>query len=386
MATRDGAVIYMALDIDNPSQARRPLGFGVIGVALLVFAGYLFYDLEQQKSDTVYIPSSHQYTVKQSVNTDVTYFDSSFFSGGPGTANGAYVMDLTDKIKASFDYSLSSNDTIDATYTYDIKGTVAGKYAINANEEKSANVWSKEYQIVSPETKTVSTKNIKLTPKSEMPYAEYKQEIDSFKSALALPLNSEATMTLTVKVQGTIGGIPFTDNRVTSVTAPLDAAIYMLAVKYDKQDTKQVVGESTKNNRAQFQRYLLIFAVVVGVLGFALLLYGLRKQIFKTPYQRELERIYRYNDGIIIRARSQADIGGKRIVPVLSFDDMLNLEEELKLPIVASPAGPEATKFIIIRDDVAYVFTLGRLLIEDERLEDIEQEIDQTKPRRHKTK
>jgi hypothetical protein len=376
----------MALDIDNQSQSRRPLGFVVIGIALLIFSGYLFYDLEQQKSDSVYVPSSHQYTVKQSVDTDVTYFDNSFFKNGPGPIHAAYVMDLTDKINASFDYSLSSNDMIDATYTYDIKGSALGKYAIGANEDKTANVWSKEYQLVAPVTQTVSTKNIKLTPESEMPYAEYKQAIDSFKTALALSLNSEAAMTMTVKVEGTIGGVPFTDTRVTSVTAPLDTPIYTLAVKYDKEDTKHVVGETAKNNREQFQRYLFIFAGVVGVLGMASLLYGLRKQIFKTPYQRELDRIFRYNDGIIIRAKSAADISGKRIVPVLSFDDMLNLEEELKLPIVASPAGPEATKFIIIRDDVAYVFTLGKLLIEDEQLQDIEEEIDLKKPRHRKAK
>lgn len=376
----------MALDIDNQSQSRRPVGFGMIGIALLVFAGYLFYDLEQQKSDSVYVPSSHQYTVKQSVNTSVTYFDSSFFNGGPGPTNAAYVMDLTDKITGSFDYSLSSNDIIDATYTYDVKGKAIGKYAINADEEKTANVWSKDYQLIAPVTQTVSTKNIKLTPKSEMPFAEYKQAIDSFKTALALPLNSEAVMEMNVKVTGTINGVPFTDNRVTTITAPLDTPVYTLAVKYDKSDTKQVVGESAKNNREQFQHYLQIFAVVVGALGIASLLFGLRKQIFKTPYQRELDRIYRYNDGIIIRAKSPADISGKRIVPVLSFEDMLNLEEELKLPIVASPAGPEATKFNIIRDDVAYVFTLGKLLIEDERLLDIEEEIDLKKPRRSKSK
>jgi hypothetical protein len=38
---------------------------------------------------------------------------------------------------------------------------------------------------------------------------------------------------------------------------------------------------------------------------------------------------------------------------------MLTLEEELKLPIVAASVGVEATRFMIIRDDVAYAYTLG---------------------------
>jgi hypothetical protein len=40
---------------------------------------------------------------------------------------------------------------------------------------------------------------------------------------------------------------------------------------------------------------------------------------------------------------------------------MLNLEEELKLPIVAAAVSAEATQFMIIRDDVVYVYTLGKL-------------------------
>lgn len=376
----------MALDIDNQAQSRRPIGFGVIGLALLIFAGYLFYEIEQQKSDTIYVPSSYEYTVRQSINTNVQYVDSSFFDNGPGPNNTAYVSDLTKNIAAKFHYAYTSNDMANLTYTYDVKAKVLAKYAIKADSENMANVWSKEYQIVSPVTKTVQTKSLTLDPVATLSYQDYKSQIDSFKGALSLPLNSETALVATISVEGTIKGTPFTDKRVMSITAPLDQPIYTLGVKYDKKETKQVVAETAKNSREQFQRYLQIFASAVGILGAGLFLFGLRKQIFKTPYQRELERIYRYNDGIIIRAQRAPDLSGKRLVPVLSFEDMLNLEEELKSPIVASPAGGEATRFSIIRDDVAYVFTLGKALIEEDTLDSIQDEIDQPKTHKRKTK
>ncbi len=376
----------MALDIDTSNRPKRPVGFGIIGVALMLFSGYLFYELEQQKADTIYVPSSYEYSITQSVRNDVTYLDSSFYKNGPGVNNSAYVRDLTNKINTTVEYQFSSNDTANLTYTYDVKAKVLGKYAIKADSENTANVWSREYVLVSPTSKTVTTKQLTLTPTADMPFMEYKQAIDNFKLALELPLNSEAQLMTTIKVDGSINGTPFTDTRVVTVSAPLDQPIYTLGVKYDKSDTKHIVGESAKSNREQFQRYLMIFAVSVGVLGVGMLLYGLRRQIFKTPYQRELEKIYRYNDGIIIRAQRPADLSGKRIVPVLSFEDMLNLEEELKLPIVASPAGGEATKFIIIRDDVAYVFTLGKALIEEEPVDEISETWEDKKPRHRKQK
>ena len=376
----------MALDIDNQSQSRRPIGFGVIGIALLVFAGYMFYEVEQQKSDEIFVPSSYEYTVVQSVDTDVRYFDSSFYTNGPGPNNSAYVADLTKNILTKFHYEYSSNEVADLSYTYDVKAQVLGRHAINADSEKMTNVWSKEYQIVKPITQTIQTKQLKLNPVAELAYADYKAQIENFKSTLELPLNSETKLIATFEVKGSIKNTPFSDKRIVQISAPLDQPIYTLGVQYDKKETKQVVAEITKSNREQFQKYLQLFAVFVGLLGSALFLYGLRRQIFKTPYQRELERIYRYNDGIIIRAQRAPDLTGKRIVPVLSFEDMLNLEEELKMPIVASPAGGEATRFIIIRDDVAYVFTLGKALIEDESLENLGDEIDEPKTHKRKSK
>ncbi len=355
----------MALDI-TPGESKRPLGVVVLGVVLILVGGYFLYDAERQKSSFVYVPSDYEYSVRQSVNTDVKYLDNSFFPNGPGTNNAAYVKDLTDTVTAEFFYNFEANEDASLTYTYDVKARVLGKHADRGDESKSVNVWSQEYQLVQPVTRTESTRTVTIEPRVEVPFAQYKDTIEQFKTALAVPINSEMVVETTVRMEGTIGDIPFEDKRVMSVTAPLDQQAYTLAVKYDKEDTKPVVAEGEKDNREHWLRYTTIGAVAAMVIGVGLVGFGFRKQIFKTPYQRELERIYRYHDGIIIKARQPADIDGKRIVPVLSFDDMLNLEEELKSPIVASPAGSEATQFIIIHGDIAYLYTLGKLVLDDQ--------------------
>ncbi len=375
----------MALGIDN-HETKRPIGLVIVGVALLAIAGYLFYQQEQRKSSDIYIPSSYEYSIKQSVNTNVSYLDNSFYKNGPGPTNSAYVMELTDTIMGIFNYQLSSEDQIIASVTYDVKGKVVGKYAIESNENDTADVWSKEYQLVEEKTEDKKGKVITLSPSAELPYADYRKELEAFKTSLALPINSMAIMTATIRVTGIIKDIPFTDTRVITISAPLDQQIYTVSVKYDKAETKQIHAESDKKFQEQYQQYLTIFSVIIGIIGTALIIFGMRKQIFKTPYQRELEKIYRYNDGVIIRSQKLTDISGKRLVIVASFDDMLNIEEELKTPIVASPAGPEATQFMIIHSDVAYVYTLGRLLVDDSNFEEIGKEIDhvsKSRKRRH---
>ncbi len=354
----------MALGIDNSEHARRPIGFSVIGVFLLMFSFFVTYDITQGQPESAPVAAAYEYTVSQSIDTNVDYFKSSFFEKGPGT-NTAYVADLTDIIGATFHYNFHGSESIKLSYAYEVTASVRGNYALQTDPQKIPSVWNKNYQLVAPTREAISGHDITLSPEVKIPFADYKKQIDQFKTALSLPLNSEVVVTCTIEVKGTVGDTSFQDKRVATITAPLDQVVYTLGIKYDKQDKKQVVAQATKDSQQLYQRSKIFVAIGLAAAGLAAIGYGLRRQIFKSPYQRELERIYRYHDGIIIRAKQPAELAGKHTVPVMSFDDLLNLEEELKTPIVAAPAGGESTQFSIIHNDVIYMYILGKPLIEE---------------------
>lgn len=366
----------MSLDIEDQTQkSHRPLVFAVLGLLLIGIAAYILYGAwSDRKSDT---PSNdaYSYGIKQSVYTDVRYLPSSFYANGPGPTNKAYVNELTDKIGTVFHYRYTASEETELTYSYSVKGIVRGSYVLGDSKAAESNVWTKEYQLIKPTTKTVVADTIQLDPSVNMPYAEYKKSIDQFKNAFNLPINTEAKVVCTIRVKGTVNGVPFTDNRELTVSAPLNLQIYQLAVKYDKSDKKEVNPPAVSNSWDMSDHFAEILGGVLAFLGIVSLIYGLRRQIFKSSYQRELDRIYRYHDGIIIRANKPADIDDKKAVSVQSFDDMLNLEEELKVPIVASPAGSEAMHFVIIRDDVVYVYTLGKPVLDRASVNKVQDEI-----------
>lgn len=217
--------------------------------------------------------------------------------------------------------------------------------------------------LISDTQDATSTAKIVVEPTVAIPLPEYRQEIEKLRTALALPISSEVVVTFTMRVTGIIEGTSFTDTKVSTVMVPLDQQIYQPKLTYEKTDAQQVQSQALQENQNVSHRMQLMIAAVIALAGAAAIVYGLRKQIFKTAYQRELDRIYRYHDGIIIRASQAANLTKKNVVPVLSFDDMLNLEEELKTPIVAAPAGSTATKFMIVHSDVVYVYTLGREVV-----------------------
>lgn len=359
----------MGLNIDNTHHERRPVGFSIAGLLLLMLSGFVVYDIMLRKSEVAPVDNAYEYKINQSVEPSVTYFNSSFFDASPGT-NTAYVSSLTDKLRATLRYNFHASEQAELRYAYEVKALVRGNHIVQNNVQQAPSVWSKDIQLVPTTRETLTTDDITLSPQVSVSYADYKKQIEQLKSALALPLASSVTIQMITNVAGTIGGTPFNDTRVSSVTAPIDEQIYTLAVKYDKFDSKKIIPQDAQKSRTAFEQYETVIAALLGVVGLAALVYGLRKQIFKTPYQRELDRIYRYHDGIIIKASTETDVTGKNIVPVQSFDDMLNLEEELKSPIVANPAGTEATQFMILHDDVIYCYTLGKMVLEDEAVID----------------
>lgn len=351
----------VALALDYRRHVHRQVGYVILGIILLLGAGYLGYDVYERRSSAVPAPSAYTYKVTQSIDTKVHYFQNSFFTDGPET-NTAYVMDLTDTIDVTFHYSYSASEEQELTYVYDVTATVRSKYTFSNNENDGAsNVWTQKFQLVTPVRRTITASQFAVTPTVTVPYAEYKRLLDELKNSLVLPTDGDITVTFSMHVTGDVGGAELDDARTSSFVVPVGSQIYNITTNYDKEGTRQVVPVAAQEGIDKWTQYELYGAIGLAVLAVAAFVFGLRKKIFKTPYQRELDKIYRYHEGIIVRASRAADLSGKRVMLVKSFDDMLNLEEELKLPIVAASVSATATQFMIIRDDVVYVYTLGKL-------------------------
>jgi hypothetical protein len=365
----------MSLAVRDEPKERRPIGWSLLGVVLAMGAGYLFYDALRTQSADAPLPTAYQYKITQGVKTDVNYFDSSFFSNGP-EQNTAFVTELTKDVKAKFRLSYEGSDTAELRYSYFVRAEVRGDYAIKGTDNENPSVWKKSYELQKPVVKTETTNQFTIEPEVTIPFSTYKDTMAQFRTALSLPLNSQVSVACVLQVSGTVNDTPFTETKTAVVSAPLDQQIFTLAVKFDKETTKQVVSQSQKSEKNTGSSLRIIGAAVAAAAGLGMIVYGLRKRIFKTPYQRELDKIFRYHDGIIIRASRPADLEGKHMVPVKTFDDMLNLEEELKTPIVACPAGSEATQFVIVHGDVLYMYTLGRVFVDSESLHAVEASLD----------
>jgi len=341
------------------AKTRRPLFFVLLGILLFATAGVLIADRTQTHTSIAPAPRAYHYVARQSFDNSVHYQQSSFFSSTPGAANTAYLSDLTDTINSQLHYTFHGSEPTDLQYTYSVKALIQSIYGSRTSDDSAANVWSQQYTLLEPVDGSRKTDSLKLTPTVTIPFTDYKQKSEQFKNAFSAAVTSQLVVTFTVHVSGTFNNTPFDDNKTSTITMPLDQEVYKLATKYLNQEQHDVIPAKSLRLADVITRYEIAVATALIIAGMACSMYGIRKQIIKSPHQRELEKIYRYHDGIIIKAHRLTNLANKNVVMVQSFEDLLNIEEEIKAPIIASKVSDATTHFLITRDDIVYVYTLG---------------------------
>lgn len=350
----------MALDVEP--QRHNSTALILVGGLLLAAAGFLTYTIYGSGNDGQAMHSAQrEYKLTQRLQPRVEYMDNSFFGGSAGD-NNAYVTALTKAIQAQYQYRFEAPGASDVSYRYEAVATVSALYAEGDKSDFGgrSSVWRRVDRLVEPKAQPApSNTSFSISPTIDIPFLEYRQEMERFNEALDLSLGSEVTVTVTVTVQGVIDGSDFSDTQTATLTVPLGQQLYTINTNLEKEHIG-FVGPSGITTVDDIRQYLpQLIAIAVAATGVVCIFFGLRRRVGGTPYQRELDRIYRYHDGIIIRTNKVAKLADKSVVEVDSFDDMLNLQEELNVPIIATYAGPEATRFMAIHSDVAYVYTLG---------------------------
>ena len=332
--------------------------------------GWLLYDgVTAQDTST---QSSYDYTVDQSVTYTVAYLDNNYFEEKSPSRSAAFVRDITDTIDANFSYTYQSSSDADLSYTYATTAHIVASYTARGENTKPQTVWDTTY----PLTRAVSHKGkdgvVSIKDTATIPFREYNERIARMNSGLALSLNAQVIATFSVTVSGTDNGIPVNEQRTMQLTIPLDQPIYTPTTKYDQRDAKTITSGNNELSIEWWQtnRNTLIAILITVLIGCIILYIQPWKRSYKerNPYQRELNKIYRYHDGLIIRTQKPLTLKGRDVIEVNGFDDLLNLSEELRAPIIANKLSPEATRFLIVQDTTFYSYLVGRLTADNDTL------------------
>ena len=115
------------------------------------------------------------------------------------------------------------------------------------------------------------------------------------------------------------------------------------------------------------------YIVIANIITFIIICFLLRKLFTftnKTEYERELNKILKNYDDIIVNTSTIVDVSRYKIIEINEFKEILNLSRELLLPIMNyEMKKDEETWFYVIKDDILYRYIVSKEKLEKKKVD-----------------
>lgn len=262
-----------------------------------------------------------------------------------------YISSITNNIKAKFNYDVSFSKDIN----YDLKYYIVAVTKIYDKSNPTLVLYNKEDVLVAPKSLKKTDSKITLSENVEIPYKNYKNFIDSYNNVYSIEADSSLDVILYLDEDEK------EDRAIASLNIPLNTDLYTITKKNTSNLNRNVEIESDSYNK--FSMFCTIGAAFLAILALVLIIrltnLVLRAYKCKNIYQRELTKILREYDRVIVVARSGYEtLEVKRMIKVTSFKELLDARDVLGKPIIYVKVNNVKSEFYVEDDDKVYLYVM----------------------------
>ena len=326
----------------------------ISAIVLLMSGLFLFY-----RYFTLSMPHYVNYTEDSNLNYKVIYKDNNFFNGGTQTANNKYIASLIDYVKADFKYSISFLEkNINYSYKYKIVANV--KVLDNEDKEKIY----EENDVIFESGMLTGSGTTNINKSVDIDYNKYNDLINNFKNTYSL---KDADSKLNVSMYIELNSYGNNDieevNKKAVVSLSMPLTKRTTGIDLSNELTKSADRKILIKSSADYTR-LLVIGIIEVVFSFIeiciLIYYRKTTRTVKNIYERELKKLQNTYDGYIQKISSKYEIGASQVIKVESFNDMLEIKDTLKTPILMLENEAKDGTFFIIpaANGIIYAFAL----------------------------
>lgn len=284
--------------------------------------------------------------------------DNKFYTSDYLDEYGSYISSITDKIDFSIKYILQTTENLDIDYTYNLYGKV---FAEIYESGSTSPVWSKELDTNIENNEKLGNGNyLQLNKEISIPFKEYNDMMIEYKKNYNINVLSYIKFTITIKIDS----LKAINSNISNVdTLTIKIPLIQPTFKID-------INKSVSNNRDIFlmtQNESNYWFLKLGVVGIILtLIIGLILFIIYRNTRTKIELFKEKNNSllkkyeeIIIKIEELPNIDGLEIIEITEFNDLIDLEETLKLPIMYINILPNKESwFILIHKNFFYRYIL----------------------------
>lgn len=299
---------------------------------------------------------------KSTSNFEVDYKvynnDNKFYNSEYLDEYGSYISSITDKIDFSIKYIFKTTENLDIDYTYDLYGEVLAEVYESGS---TSPVWSKELDINIESTENLGTGTyLQLNKEISIPFKEYNDMMIEYKKNYNINVSSYIKFTITVKIDS-LESINSNISNMDTLTIKIPLLQPTFKIDIDKSVSNNrdiyLLTKKTPNNIFLKIGIAGIIITIITALSLFILYKNTRTklELFKEMNHNLLKKY----EEIIITIEELPNTDGLEMIEITDFNDLIDLEETLKIPIMYLNIIPNKESwFILIHNNFFYRYIL----------------------------
>ena len=304
------------------------------------------------------------YSEKSSLDYKVNLKENNFYETRTLDKDMIYVASLIDSIDTYFDYDFDIDEKMDIDFTYN----VIAKLKIT-DEEGSNTYLEKDYTLLNDKVVNMKDNNhIDITEKINIDYGYYNSIASGFKQTYGV--NSKSNLIVSLKVNKNNTNALMTNKISTEViNIPLSERSINIKMDYiDINTNSSIITERdvTVNNTISIGASIILLIIsIYFILKFIRLL---EKNIVKqNKFDKYVKKVLRTYDRLIVESKTIIDFSNYEIIKVNKFEELLDVRDNLKLPINYYVVTPHQKDYFYIVSTNIYLYTVKEVDLENSR-------------------
>lgn len=332
--------------------------FSILLVLCLIVSAIALLSLDYGNDENIIYES----TVNKNIDYKVTLKD----KGLGGSYEDDLGMNLTypsanvDKIVGTMEFDYKGSSVIDIIYEYDLKAIITADYRSN-EEDANDRLWTKEWELSPLKTSAINNQDkFSISEEFEIDYDFYDGEANKFRKTLNIPANIDLEIIMNVSIKKYINGEIYQKKEKISMNLPLTKDAFKISEDYEKE--LRTIDKKEEATTDFLYRKRFIFTIALLPFEFYLvvkIIKDINKLRFVNNYTKNLKKILKEYGDVIVEVHNPAIELGVDVIYVKSFNEMMDLEEELRIPIMfyETKEGLEG-EFSLVHANLIYKYIL----------------------------
>lgn len=321
------------------SELKIIISVAMIGISIILF----FNSIYNKNSEKIYT-----YNISQNTKYRVYVNKNDFFNNDYLEMEEAYIQQSVRNIEINFNYDFVSASKKDIGYIYDIVATLYIDY-VNTGQ----NLYTKEYEIIKDKFLNKKDENrMNVNETINIDYINYLNEVQTFREKYNLPVKAYLKVNFNINTNIALEE-QVTDVSTAEVNIDLSSPVFEIKVNQSDEQNETILetGQILKRNN----KYLMTFSIILFIVFTVYLIFETNKRLMTKEVKNkiELNKILKKYSKIIIEVNEKVEIQNKNVIMVKDFYELLEIEEEIREPILYYSKEKEAV-FSIIDNDIIY--------------------------------